>query len=271
MFHLPTHSTRKYEQAGACIYCGDCGALSDEHIIPFGLGGQWIVPKASCVACAKTTGAFEGTCQRTMLGAFRMYYSLPTRRPKERPAQLSLKVKLTTHSDWTMLDVDRDIYPFLVIFPLFDLPDHLSGVEPPGDRAASVKKLWVRAASFRDGLTSHVQNLAEELNVAAIEPTATIHAPEFFRMLAKIAHAFAVAELGAASFRPFLGAMICDGDTSEGLRFVGGLDAAEPAAPDLHELSLAATPSGTIVVRIRLFACLETPTYLVAVGSNGAP
>ncbi len=115
----------------------------------------------------------------------------------------------------------------------------------------------------------HLQALAAELKVAAIEPTATVRAPEFFRMLAKIAHAFAVAEMGLDSFVPFLTPMICDAETSNSVQYIGGLPDSEPATAGLHELSFgshACHRPDTVAVRIRLLAALETPTYYVAVG-----
>lgn len=51
-FHLPSHTEKIYQPVNVCIYCGGTGALSDEHIIPFGLGGRWVLPKASCAECA---------------------------------------------------------------------------------------------------------------------------------------------------------------------------------------------------------------------------
>jgi hypothetical protein len=52
--------------AASCIYCGtqadqtEAKELSDEHIIPYALGGNLVLPKASCDRCAKETHAFEG-------------------------------------------------------------------------------------------------------------------------------------------------------------------------------------------------------------------
>jgi len=267
MFNLPIHPHKIYAAMDHCIYCGSNKTLNDEHIVPLGLGGRWILPKSSCAECAKRTGAFERTCQRTMYGPLRMYYDLPSRRRRERPAKLPLKVKLTPNADWSFLDVNRDVYPFLVLFPLLEMPDELSGRTTEGERSAKVKHLWVRGASFRDGIIRHMEALAAELKVAAIEPTATVSAPEFFRMLAKIAHAFAVAEWGLGSFVPFLTPMICDADTSNSVQYIGGLPNIEPAAVGLHELSFASCDRLEVVaVRIRLLAALETPTYYVAVG-----
>jgi hypothetical protein len=269
MFHLPNHPERTYAGVGRCIYCGTSNALSDEHIIPLGLGGRWILPNSSCAECAKKTGAFEGTCLRTMLGPLRMYFDLPTRRRKARPKKLPLKVKLIPGAEWSFIDVDQEVFPFLVGFPVLQMPDELSGYTTKGERGAAVRCLWIRGASFRDGILPHLQSLAAELKVAAIEPTATFRAPEFFRMLAKIAHAFAVAEMGLDSFQPFLTPMICDAETSNSVAYIGGLPYSEPATARLHELSFGAHPCHrpeTVVVRIRLLAALGTPIYYVAVG-----
>ena len=271
MFRLVAHPENTYAPVGCCIYCNSAEGLSDEHVvIPFGLGGRWVLPKASCAKCAKQTGAFEGTCLRTMLGPLRMYVDLPTRRRKEHPRKLPLKVKLSPGDEWSFIDVDQAIYPFLVLFPLLSIPDELSGCATSGERGAAVRHLWVRAASFRDGIIPHLEALATELNVAAIEPTATVRAPEFFRMLAKIAHAFAVAEMGIVSFSPFLTSMICDGDVSNSVQSVGGLRSTEPATVAIHELSFSshARCPDIVAVRIRLLAALETPTYYVAVGKG---
>lgn len=198
-----------------------------------------------------------------------MYYDLPTRRPKERPTKLPLKVKLSAHSDWSFIDVDQDVYPFLILFPYLPMPDELSGYTTVGERGAATRKLWIRGASFRHGIYTHVERLAAKLKVAAIEPTGTFRGPEFFRMLAKIAHAFTVAETGQASFSPFLAPIIYGSDISNCVQYIGGLQFTEPATTPLHELSFSShtcNRPGIVAVRIRLLAPLETPTYYVAVG-----
>ncbi len=273
MFRLPVHSPRKYASATRCIYCGSTNNLTEEHIVPLGLGGRWTLPNGSCQACAKITSAFEGTCLRTMLGPLRMYYGMPSRRRGKRPKKLPLKVKLKPESDWSYIDVEQEIYPFLILFPLLHLPDELSGQTTYGEREAKVRQLWIRAASFRYGIMPHLNSLAARLHVAAIEPTGTFKAPEFFRMLAKIAHAFAIAELGENAFVPFVGSIICKGETSNSVQFIGGSKETEHATSALHEVSFWSIPSAppeTVAVRVRLLSALETPTYYVAVGRKSA-
>jgi hypothetical protein len=274
MFSLPAHPDRKYDAVYRCIYCGSEDNLSDEHIVPFGLGGRWVLPKASCASCAKTTSLFEQTCQRTMFGPLRLYYNMPSRRRSKRPQKLPLKVKLTAGADWSFIDVDQSIYPFLILFPILPMPDELSGYTTTGARQAAARTLWIRGASFRDGIQPHMQRLAAELKVAAIEPTGTAEIPAFCRMIAKIAHAFAVAEMGMEAFAPFLVPMIRDGDTSNSVQYVGGLQFAEPPSIVVHEVSFGmhtCKRPDIVGVRIRLLSALETPTYFVAVGRRRRP
>lgn len=206
---------------------------------------------------------------RTMLGPLRMYYSMPSRRKKERPATLPLKVKLTPDAEFSFVDVAREIYPFLILFPNLAMPDELTGNVTEGERGAKVNTLWIRAASFQDGIMPHLEKLARHLGVAYVEPRAHFIAPPFFRMLAKIAHAFAVAEMGVEVFQPFLVPIILRDETANSVQYIGGISGTEPAAEGLHELALVPQlgPSEDVVaVRVRLLAPLETPTYFVAVG-----
>lgn len=269
MFRLPEDQLKKYPASDRCIYCGVMTALTDEHIVPLGLGGRALLPKASCTVCAGKISSVERTCLRTMFGPLRMYYGLPTRRPKDRPKTLPLKVKLTPDADWSFIEVDREIFPFLILFPFLDIPDELAGVAVAGDRSAKVQTLWTRGASFRDGLIEHLDKLAADLRVNAIMPEATVSAPDFFRLLAKVAYAFAVAELGLDAFEPCLIPLIRDGVTSNAMQYVGGMRQEEPPLGRLHELALiqwSGHLQSTVTVKVRLLAALGTPTYFVVVG-----
>lgn len=81
-----------YPKVDRCIYCGvDNFELTDEHIIPLGLGGNWILPKSSCRECATITGRVEQFCLRQMLGNIRLRLNFPTRRRKDRPNELPVE------------------------------------------------------------------------------------------------------------------------------------------------------------------------------------
>ncbi len=267
-YNLPKHSPKLYQSVGECIYCGLKEQLTDEHIIPFSAGGCWVLPRSSCKKCASITGAFEGEFSRTILGPLRMLHNMPTRRKKDRPRHLPLKVKYPTSTDWEVAYVDRDICPFLVILPLYSLPKTITGLEMEWSDSAT-KTMWVRGGGFWPDRDAHLQWLCDALKAMEVMPTGTVHTEPFCLTLAKIAHAFAVAELGMAQFTPFLTQMICAKDLSHSADFIGGGKGDEPPGNELHEIAfdetICADPS-IIVVRLRLFSILGTPTYHIAVG-----
>jgi len=123
-----------------------------------------------------------------------------------------------------------------------------------------------------NGFDVHCRDLAARLGVAEIMPTATADAEPFFRMLAKIAHAFTVAELGSVAFTPFLASLITGGSADEAVQYVGGIERTAGPSGALHQAWIADYPPdpSLITVRIRVLARLGTPTYVVAVGRRMA-
>ena len=53
---------KEYPSFGECVYCGASGTdveLTDEHIVPFSLGGNAVILRGSCEACAAETSKIE--------------------------------------------------------------------------------------------------------------------------------------------------------------------------------------------------------------------
>ncbi len=72
--------TRRTKHIGYCIYCLKTNCeLSDEHVVPFSLGGDVLLPKASCSKCATITSQFELQVARKILGSYRTRTGAPTR------------------------------------------------------------------------------------------------------------------------------------------------------------------------------------------------
>lgn len=267
---LPTHPIRKYIPVHVCIYCGEKENLSDEHIIPFALGGNWLLPKSSCRECSQLTSEFERTCLRIILGPTRLHLNFPTRRKKTRPSKLSLKMKYNKEDkDWVDIDVQQEDYPFIIGLPQYGLPDEISGLITVDHRDSGTKSIWVRGGNLHNNTNAYLEFICRKYRMAAVMPTMNLKTHEFCLMLTKIAHAYTIAEVGINSFKPFLSTMICRADTSNSIQYVGGLLAAEPRSKNLHEVSFDSslnTNPNIISVRIRLLAFLEAPTYYVAVG-----
>jgi hypothetical protein len=96
------------------------------------------------------------------------------------------------------------------------------------------------------------------------------HIDHLGRMLAKIAHGYAVGELGYGSFRPLLLDIILGRQPLYISHYVGGLrDQEIPQGSDLHEIEIDNTGLGKgryVVVRIQLFADRKLPEYYVVAG-----
>jgi hypothetical protein len=116
-------------------------------------------------------------------------------------------------------------------------------------------------------LRSRVDRLGGNVNIVR---RGGFSAPIFGHMLAKIAHSYAVAELGMDGFNPILNNLIRGLPTLHMAQFVGGNFLPEPKSTDLHEISIKLSNRidgrGFWVVRVRLFADLDMPAYYIVAG-----
>jgi hypothetical protein len=94
-------------------------------------------------------------------------------------------------------------------------------------------------------------------------------ATDLGRMLAKIGHAYAVAEIGLGSFRPYLLDIILNRPPLHIGHYVGGFGHA-PAGSDLHDIRIEPDFWGpeSVAIEIQLFAARSMPTYVVIVGER---
>lgn len=251
--------TKVYRPVGTCIYCGTThGKLSKEHIIPFGLGGNWILPSASCSVCAKVTSESERFCLRPMLGPFRIRLNLPTRRPSDRPDKLPIEY-IRVDGSREESSVPASEFPLCCIGYRFPPPGILRGV-PSSENFEG--ELVVR--QVLDELRPHITPEGQRVKLG------TINMLQFARMLAKIGHSYAVAQLGLDAFEPMLPDLIL-GKHASAPELVGG-DASGPVPetePCLHHVYLQdCLSSGTkyVLATIRLFAFVGMPRYHVVVG-----
>jgi hypothetical protein len=102
----------------------------------------------------------------------------------------------------------------------------------------------------------------------------------FIRMLAKIGHGFAIAELGYGSFKPLLPDLISWRDPSLARYLIGGMDVEMPVTPSSREKQVWTTHQialffhrietvAFIVVRFRLFPHYPmAPQYAIIVGET---
>lgn len=264
--------TYRFDPVGRCIYCGsdsDKAGLSDEHIVPYALGGNLILPKSTCKQCAAITAEFEQIVTRGMYGVLRIRLNFPTRRPKERPTHLPTWITEGGVQRLVSLPVGAGIVT--VPFAVFKAPGYLRN--PPVQDTSNEKfNLSLRAFGRDPVYANPVYNKVGS-------PTVRISAKSLARMLAKIAHSFCVALYGIDSFEHWLAPIILGHDRhDENFGYlVGGLSPNLITTLDPHPkddgFQLCSTPYNIrgkeiVVTYIQYFALAGNPANCVVVGGT---
>jgi hypothetical protein len=240
---------------GQCIYCLATLGLTDEHIIPFSLGGNLVLPKASCKSCNKITHKFEGAVARKVFGQFRAAYDVQTRRPEEQPNHVKIRTK-SGSLKWV---------------PIKEVPDMLFVPEScePELQVRPSPSPWggLGTWAIRDNGLKEFQELHDWDGTVWVDT----HPWHFGRMLAKIGYSYAVAKLGLGTFQPLV-IDIIKGKVQNLSELIG--TETKHQNQDLinvHELLLYALRILEddvlyVAVDIRLFANHNLPKYIVIVG-----
>ncbi|HFT6990843.1 TPA: hypothetical protein ACGRQA_000115 [Stenotrophomonas maltophilia] len=257
---------KEYPALGVCVYCGATEGLEDEHILPESLAGDALVlPKSSCRPCASMTSAFEARYTKQSIGIFREVIGAPTKRPRKRKDNVGLWLADRVDGEIRPLgrkqDWDVELVPGLYIALTMPLPTVISGAE---NTEALDCQLWTWGSydpkffsGFQEGGSVHI---------------GSIHPESFLRMLAKIAHCFAIAELGINAFTPLL-LDIIRGSEPLSNRLIGCWHEEVPPSEALHEIRVdwVNGESGRLLVcSLRLFSATGSPLYLVVVGKRAS-
>jgi hypothetical protein len=253
-----------FKPVGFCIYCGSKENLSEEHIIPFGLGGNLILPASSCGKCADVTGRqVEGAILNAYWGThgvLRLRMDLPTRSPKKRPKDRVLKMT-NQKGEARTVKVRADEVPltFLGMTTEYHRPGILYGAQPTDRFKGTV---WLK---YNDEELRKYAKSGEN-----VEGLGKFNPFTYGRMICKIAHALAVAEYGAESFVPFLPDIIL-GKSPHLTHYLSAQVSAEPDTQGLHNVHIGWLESAIpayLVAYVRLFCNYGTPDYMVVVGQR---
>lgn len=275
-FDMEKYEGKKISSPGCCIYCGDAHSkLTDEHVIPFALGGNSaILLKACCSTCQRIIQKYEQRVLKDQMGIFRARIGAPTRNPKKRPTEQSLHFVEVNERTEVLRDLGHRIVPIddaPLAFAVWDSPppailgEHI----PPEMR---VGKPWTYV--HKETAMKLAREVAVETgsNHVAVK-VAEVNRLDFLRFIAKTAHAYAVAELGHGSFRPTLTDLIL-GRSDDAAEFVGGDPSADSitTGPDRMVTITAGRVSngparGYSAVRMQLYPILGTPAQAAIVGA----
>ena len=260
-------SQTRYGPVGRCIYCPNEKnlRLTDEHIIARSLDASLILLKASCDSCSTVTSRIELFVAREMWGDMRMRHNLPTRKPKDRPATLSVKAVYRDRDE--QIRVPREDYkaPFPVLW--YPQAGILIGRDPT-DKVQIYGEVWEWPS----------ETTAKTLQ-ATLAYSGKVDHIIFARMLAKIAHGYAVAQMGLDGFIPMLPDYILE-QRPDVLHVVGGdprfhTPSVHSSTTTIHFLQLGVSewPAGEFLTcEIRLFSTLAglegkgMPIYQVVIG-----
>ncbi len=267
--HSPIRQFRRYGPVRQCIYCGrDDVQLTIEHIVPFSLDGSLELMDSSCRACAAITSSLEEHVSRKMLGNFRNRWSFPSRNKNSKSDTIPIEV---------LRGEEREVVQL-----------------PKQEHPTAVPLIWLKPPNFIDGRPDEEEYFAqvhmvlspgvraEDLGGEKLSQCGQINLSIFARVLAKIAHSFAVLRLGVDGFEPFLQKTILTEGTRV-FRFVGGVNEiippTEPPGPNIHKLDLKLIEHDgkpLVIASVRLFSNWQThlrghpnggtPEYHVIVG-----
>ena len=255
---IPSDEHIVYGPVGQCIYCRSVfrgKELSREHIIPEGLGGRRILPKASCRKCATITSKFERLCLQEMLNGPRRMLRISGKKRKHKRTR---PVYVGYYEDNQLVgrEINPESHPGLFGLPVFSNPGILFG-RPSGQPFLITGVKPVLFASDYE-LRSELLGSPSLLTIVPFY--------EFCQLLAKIAHAHAVAEFGLDKFDSFVTNMILGIDKNFA-DYVGSLgDIENRKINSLHTVATGYDRKPIIYVNINLFAPMNSHFYQVAVG-----
>ena len=245
---------------GACIYCGATdAALSDEHVVPYSLGGSHVLRKASCRSCAVITSKFERKVMRELWGDARIAFDAPSRRKRRRPRKLVMPGS-GNRAQGRAIPVEK--FPAGFVFYKMCQAGFLQGL--PAD--VDVSRSWQFVIIDDDGRRRKFleNNPPQALHLRFR------HVPDAFgRLLAKIGYGQVLTQLDPSDFRPICLPYILGREANLSYVVGGTFDDQAPQAGIGYSLKTAGF--GTVdrvvlVALIRLLAHTCAPAYHVVVG-----
>lgn len=274
-FYLAERQGRRVPSPGRCIYCGAVGVpLTDEHVIPFALGANSLVlEKSSCKVCQVIIHGYEQEVLKKQLGTFRAQVDAPTRNKKDRLKEVRLHFMEVHPADGIVRDLGSRMVPLgdaPLAISLWSSPPPQLFVQP-GAATISVGKPWIYVD--REALSHIVKRVSGETGAVNIAvKIGEVNRVHYLRCLAKMAHAYAAAEMGLDAFDPLLiDLILCRRDDVE--NFVGDFSDEGPfARDDAHTLQVSVgEPTegpyvGYLIARIVLYPSLGSPAHAVILG-----
>lgn len=265
--------SKRYQSIGRCIYCAAIGQpLTREHIIPKALTGNALIfEAASCKSCQTTINEeVEQFILKTMLGDFRAHIDSPTRNRADRSSMQRVTFFVPSEDGKTKKihrHIVRSAAPVVLACP--------RPLEPPGMEVGRLpdapfkSEPWAWRNEAVIGQTIEAFQKSSGYFGPAAMALSEVSEVRLLRFLAKIAHGYAMGEIGADNFNSFLVPLILGKEDNYG--FYIGTQARDPdrSASTVFDLKIAIsrrTAPPTVCVNVCLYPSLGTPAFSVIAG-----
>lgn len=179
---------RKNKETFEKSYIEEQAKLSNEHIIPFGLGGTLLFEKSSCQECARITSQIEENVMRGFLYYPRVIGKLPTRNKKDRPKTIKLEC-IDKNESITLRDFNLDDAVSLLLLPALGQPGCMLGVNYPANKIEIHGIHWKLLG--KDAVKFFNDN-----DLSGLKVNTKLGVNDFLRLLAKIAYGYYVSVNG---------------------------------------------------------------------------
>jgi hypothetical protein len=260
---ITKNTAKRFPVVGRCIYCPDgIAPFTKEHVIPIGLGGGMILPEASCSNCQRIIHEIETYLMRGPFLSHRLANGL-VRNLKDLGDKVPMKMviggkPITVH-------FARDNVPNYLCMPSLGQAPGISVNRAPAPFERF--PFWIGGDENRLRALNAIGNLVLAYKFSA---------NAFFRVLAKIAHAYISGEIGLDSFDPMLPEFILGRDDNAGSYLIGKWP--EDGMAQINgtcQIGMAFCRWGNqdlVNVRLRLFPSHPLiPIYHVVVGTLTKP
>jgi hypothetical protein len=254
-------ATKHSMRAEACIYCGSNDQLSNEHVIPYGWGGNLQIFDGSCERCRKITSQFENfSLNDGSMAHVRKERGIQSR-SRDASANESMKVTLVREGVEHVETFPSSELPLILGFPWLERPGKLVDRESAGLPLMG----WV-TTSYGDDLQRFLS--AQQATEMRVEESSK-RPVAFARTLAKIAYGYAWMDGAFDVIHD--GAELAQAFMQEPDR-IGGFVGTKPL-PFEHYPSCQfrleyklSVPKFLVYMEVQPFADTSAPTYEVVLG-----
>lgn len=257
---------RTYARVGRCIYCGATAGLTREHIVPFAISGDLILPDASCKDCSRVTSSLETSLLKDSFGLIRNKYGYRTQNSKKRHNKSEFEFCIIdSNGNKTAVNNSGDFIPLVswalpfIREPGLMLRESLENVTKDDETMVVISEHDINAMKRIAGNDHGFEFLS-----------GTVNLDKFYRAVAKIAHSFAVATLGIERCNWLLTEIIING-CPDIRNFVGGIKNIEPIENLSYFITLGTcniNEKRLLLAKLRFFCYLATPTYIAVLADN---